>query len=258
MSANAEYKNNINYKDMDLKDLEKQVFQQELGNGFAVSEAFPALMRKVYVWMTMALAISGVTAYGVASSPNLLYLILNNRILFFGIIIAELVLVWKISSSVWKPNRSLTTTTLMFIIFSMLNGATMSYIFVLFAPEAIVKTFFVTAGTFGATALYGYTTKKDLVSFGSFFMMGLIGLIIAGAVNIFLQSSMMDLIISIAGVVLFIGLTAWDSQQIKRQLAMMPDLSEGSQKVALSGALSLYLDFINLFIYLLRIFGRER
>lgn len=240
---------------MEVQDLEKRIKEQEYGRGFDFSVAFPALMRKVYLWMTFALAISGMVAYGVATSPNLLRVIYTNKLMFWGIMIAELVLVWKISNSVWKPNRSLASTTLMFTIFAALNGATLSYIFVAFAPAAIIKTFFVTAGTFGVTACFGYFTKKDLTSLGSLFFMGLIGLIIASVVNMFIMSSTMDLIISYVGVALFIGLTAWDSQRIKNQLAMAQDMSEGSQKIALSGALSLYLDFINLFIYLLRIFG---
>ena len=243
---------------MDFKEFEESVKEQEYGTReLALSEAFPALMRKVYLWMTFALAISGIVAYGVATSPNLLYLIYSNKLVFWGILIAELVLVWKISGSLWKENRSLATTTAMFAVFSALNGATLSYIFVIFAPTAIIKTFFITAGTFAATAAYGYFTKKNLAGLGSFLFMALFGLIIALAVNMFLKSAMFDLIISLVGVALFVGLTAWDSQNIKRQLAMAPDMSDASQKIALCGALDLYLDFINMFIYLLRLLGRN-
>ncbi|MBP7374789.1 MAG: Bax inhibitor-1 family protein, partial [Prevotella sp.] len=143
---------------MEVQDLERRIKEQEYGRGFDFSAAFPALMRKVYLWMTFALAISGMVAYGVATSPNLLRVIYTNKLMFWGIMIAELVLVWKISNSVWKPNRSLASTTLMFTIFAALNGATLSYIFVAFAPAAIIKTFFVTAGTFGVTACFGYFT----------------------------------------------------------------------------------------------------
>ena len=232
-------------KNMDFKEFNERIREQEYGtNDMVLSEAFPALMRKVYLWMTLALAISGIVAYGVATSPNLLYLIYTNQLVFWGLIITELVLVWKISGSIWKENRSLAATTLMFATFAALNGATLSYIFILFAPTAIIKT-------------YGYFTKKDLSKWGSFLFMALGGLIIALAANIFLKSSMLDFIISIAGVLLFVGLTIWDSQNIKRQLAVAPDMSETSQKIALCGALDLYLDFINLFIYLLRLFGRD-
>ena len=152
---------------------------------------------------------------------------------------------------------SLTTATTLFIIYSALNGVTLSSIFFVYTMTSIAKVFFITAATFGATAFYGYVTKTDLTKFGSLFMMTLIGLIIATVVNLFLKSAMFDMILSYIGVILFVGLTAWDSQQIKRTLAMAPGLDEGSQKIALLGALNLYLDFINLFLYLLRIFGRS-
>ncbi len=245
-------------KNMDFKEFNERIREQEYGtNDMVLSEAFPALMRKVYLWMTLALAISGIVAYGVATSPNLLYLIYTNQLVFWGLIITELVLVWKISGSIWKENRSLAATTLMFATFAALNGATLSYIFIRFAPTAIIKTFFITSGTFAVTSAYGYFTKKDLSKWGSFLFMALDGLIIALVANIFFKSSMLDFIISIAGVLLFVGLTIWDSQNIKRQLAVAPDMSETSQKIALCGALDLYLDFINLFIYLLRLFGRD-
>ena len=132
-------------KNMDFKEFNERIREQEYGtNDMVLSEAFPALMRKVYLWMTLALAISGIVAYGVATSPNLLYLIYTNQLVFWGLIITELVLVWKISGSIWKENRSLAATTLMFATFAALNGATLSYIFILFAPTAIIKTFFIT------------------------------------------------------------------------------------------------------------------
>lgn len=240
---------------MNINDLDNLIREKE---GVALSAAFPALMRKVYVWMTMALAISGVMAYAVAASPGLLQLIYGSRLSIWVLIIAELVLVWKISGSVYKENRSLTATTLMFIIFAALNGVTLSSIFVIFAPAAIIKTFAITAGTFGLTALYGYTTRRDLTRMGGLLFMALLGLILAGVVNIFLHSSMLDTAVSIIGVLVFVGLTAWDSQQIKMMLAQAPDGGEASQKMAVTGALSLYLDFINLFLYLLRFFGNSR
>lgn len=239
---------------MEVEELERRISREE---GFSHSLAFPALMRKVYLWMTLALAISGMTAYAVAVSPALVQAIYGSKLLFFGIIIAELVLVWKISGSVFKPNRSLAATTLMFIAFSVLNGGTLAYIFGLFSISAIIKTFAITAGTFAATAFFGYVTRRDLTSLGGLLFMALIGLIIAMVVNIFVASSTLDLIVSAIGVVIFVGLTAWDSQQIKRALAMAPDLGDDSQKLAVSGALSLYLDFVNLFLYLLRFFGNS-
>ena len=223
---------------------------------FALSAAFPALMRKVYVWMTLALAITALTAYGVASTPALLTAIYTSKCLFWGMIIAELGLVFYVSARIQR--LSLSTATLLFILYSIINGATLAFIFALYSTSIIVQTFVVTAGTFGAMAVYGYFTKKDLTSWGRLLLMALIGLIIAGVVNIFLHNSTMDLIISGIGVLVFVGLTAYDSQKIKQMLLMQEDMGETAQKVALMGALSLYLDFINLFLYLLRLFGRDR
>ena len=236
---------------------------QQQGNGFAINEkerglsgVFSALMRKVYVWMTLALLITGVTAYGVASSPVLLTTIMTSRGLMWGLIIAELVLVFAISGAI---NRlSLSTATLLFIVYSVLNGTMLSSIFIIYEPMVIAKVFFITAGTFGAMAVYGYTTKKDLTSIGKILFMALIGLIIASVVNMFLHSPGFDYILSYVGVAIFIGLTAWDSQKIKQMLQTQYDMSEGAQKLALLGALTLYLDFINLFLYLLRIFGNNK
>ncbi len=240
------------FDDRDLQRYDAMTREEQLG----MSAAFPALMRKVYVWMAMALAITAITAYGVASSPALTSLIFGNKLIFFGLIIAELVLVFWVSARIEK--LSLTKATLMFIVYSVLNGATLATIFFAYSPEIITKTFFVTAGTFGAMAVYGYFTKSDLSSWGKLLIMAVIGLIIAGVVNIFLRSSLMDLVVSVVGVLIFVGLTAYDSQKIKRMLMMQADMGETAQKVALMGALSLYLDFINLFLYLLRLFGRER
>ena len=145
-----------------------------------------------------------------------------------------------------------------FIVFSAINGLTLGWIFVVYKIAAISKTFFITAGTFGAMALIGSTTKKDLTRMGGILFMALIGLIIAGLVNIFLRSTMMDFIVSGIGVLVFTGLTAWDAQAIKRNLLMAPDAGESAQKIALLGSLSLYLDFVNLFLYLLRFFGSKR
>ena len=236
---------------MELQDLEKIVTERQ----GALSAAFPALMRKVYVWMTLALVITGICAYGVATSPALMQMVYGNKAAIWVLFIAEIGLVFYTTARI---NRlSLSTATTLFIIYSALNGVTMSAIFVAYTMTSIAQVFFITAGTFAAMALIGYTTKKDLTRFGGIAFMLLIGLIIATVVNMFVQSTMLDLILSYIGVVLFVGLTAWDSQQIKRALAMQPDMSESSQKVALLGALTLYLDFINLFLYLLRIFGRS-
>lgn len=238
---------------MDYKDLNFQGLTAE--RQWEVSEAFPVLMRKVYVWMTMALVITGLTAYGVATSPGILQAIYTNQILFWGLIIAEFALVIGVSAAINK--LSLTTATLMFILYSVINGALMSYIFLAYTASSIATVFFITAGTFAAMAIIGYTTKTDLTSLGKILMMALIGLIIATVVNLFIKSSGFTLILSYVGVLIFVGLTAYDSQKIKQMLLQAPDAGETAQKLALLGALSLYLDFINLFLYLLRIFGRR-
>lgn len=237
---------------MEVNDLDRLIREQE----GSLSLAFPALMRKVYVWMTLALVLTGITAYGVASSPGLMMTIIQTPAIMWGLIIAELAIVIAISAAI---NRlSLTTATLLFVLYSVLNGATLSLIFAVYTMSSIANVFFITAGTFGVMAAYGYFTKRDLSSWGKLLLMALIGLIIATLVNIFLvKSSGFDLILSYAGVLIFVGLTAYDTQKIKQMLAMQTDMGEGAQKVALLGALSLYLDFINLFLYLLRIFGRR-
>ena len=244
---------------MEVQDLEKivegQSSTQRMERDLARSAAFPALMRKVYLWMTMALVITGLCAWGTATSPAMVQLVFGNRAAIWVLLLAELGLVFYTTARI---NRlSLTTATTLFIIYSALNGVTLSSIFMVYAMTSIAKVFFITAGTFGVMALYGSVTKTDLSRFGNLFLMALLGLIIASVANLFFKSSGFDLILSYIGVVLFVGLTAWDSQQIKRALSMQAGLDETAQKVALLGALELYLDFINLFLYLLRIFGRS-
>lgn len=238
----------MNYKELNLQGLQAE-------RQWDVSEAFPVLMRKVYVWMTMALAITGFTAYGVATSSGILEAIYTNPILFWGLIIAEFALVISVSAAINK--LSLTVATLMFILYSVINGALMSYIFLAYTTTSVATVFFITAGTFGVMALIGYTTKVDLSSMGKILFMALIGLVIATVVNLFVKSDGFTMILSYVGVLIFVGLTAYDTQKIKQMLLQAPDAGEGAQKLALLGALTLYLDFINLFIYLLRILGKR-
>lgn len=220
-----------------------------------LSQAFPALMRKVYTWMTLALAITGITAFGIANSPNLVMMMYSNPAIMWAIIITEFALVIGVTSAI---NRlSLTTATLLFILYSVLNGVMLSSIFLVYSTTVITKVFLITSCTFGCMAAFGYTTKSDLSSIGKIAFMALIGLIIASVVNIFMKSTGFDMIISYVGVLVFVGLTAYDSQKIKQMLLTRGDMDEGTQKLALLGSLSLYLDFINLFLYLLRIFGRN-
>lgn len=216
-----------------------------------------ALFRNVYVWMTMALAITGLVAMYMAKSLTLLQMILGSSFGMWGLLIAEIGLVWYLSARIQKI--SFATATVLFIIYSILNGATLSVIFLVYTASSIANTFFITAGTFAATAIYGYITKKDLSSLGSLCIMGVIGLIIATVVNIFLASDALTMIISYIGVALFVGLTAYDTQKIKRLLLSNDmEVNEETQKIALLGALTLYLDFINLFLYLLRILGDRK
>lgn len=213
-------------------------------------------MRHVFTWMFGALGITTLTAMLVAKS-SLIYTMIMNPGLLWGLIIAELALVFILSARIGK--MSFFTSSLLFTIYSILNGVTLSSIFIVYTMTSIAATFFITAGMFGAMALWGYFTKKDLSKWGSIFFMLLIGLILATVVNLFLRSGAMGFIISIVGVIIFTGLTAFDVNKIKQMLAQMQGFEEGDvvRKVALMGALTLYLDFINLFLYLLRFFGRR-
>ena len=201
------------------------------------------LMRNVYSWMTLALVITGLTAMYVAKSYTLLSMIVQNQMLFCSARIHRI---------------AFSTATLLFIAYSILNGVTLSFIFMVYTASSIATTFFVTAGTFGVMALYGYVTKRDLTRIGNICIMALIGLIIASLVNLFLHNSMMDLIISGIGVLIFTGLTAYDSQKIKQLLTGDIEVNDTTQKIALMGAMTLYLDFINLFLYLLRFLGDRK
>lgn len=215
------------------------------------------LFRNVYIWMTLALVITAITSIAVANSPNILQLIYSNNYVFYGLLLGELALVWYLSARIQK--LSFSTATTFFIIYSVLNGVTLSFIFLIYTSASIASTFFVTAGTFGAMALFGTFTKKDLSSWGNILLMALVGLIIATIVNFFLKSEMLYWIVTYAGVLVFVGLTAYDAQKIKRNIQLYGnEVNETTQKIALMGALSLYLDFINLFLYLLRILGSRK
>jgi len=215
-------------------------------------------VRSVYNWMCIGLALTGFIAFYVSHSETMVRLVFGNRLVFFGLIIVELVLVFSIAS---KVNRmSAATATALFVIYSSLNGVTLSFIFLAYARASIVSTFFICSATFLACSIYGWTTKRDLTSWGGFLMMGLIGIIIASLVNMFIRSSAMSMVVSYIGVIVFVGLTAHDTQKIKDMALSQPDGLDGAvvRKGAILGALSLYLDFINLFLMLLRIFGGSR
>ncbi len=211
---------------------------------------------RVYNWMAIALLLTGVVAYYVAGSESMMQAIVGNRILFFGLIIGELFLVGYISRMVHKISAS--TATMLFILYAVLNGLTLSVLFMVYTSASISSTFLITAGTFGAMSAYGYFTKKDLTKIGNLAMMALIGIIIASVVNIFMRSEMMHWIITYLGVAIFVGLTAYDTQKLKTIANRGFDNGENMEKSAILGALTLYLDFINLFIFLLRIFGDRK
>lgn len=215
-----------------------------------------ALMKSVYMWMTLALGVTGVVALYVAQSTELMYSIFSSPILFWGLIIGEFALVMIISARIDK--MSFSTSLLLFLLYSLVNGLTLSVIFAAYTKESVATTFFVTAGTFGIMSLIGYFTKKDLSKLGGILFMLLIGLIIATVVNIFLANSTMYWIITYAGVLIFVGLTIYDTNKIKAMLEYHQGDEVITQKIALMGALTLYLDFINLFLYLLRILGDRK
>ena len=221
-------------------------------------ELVNAFMVKVYNWMAAGLAITGAIAYYVASNEALLRYLVTHQFLFFGLIIAEFVMVIALAGFVRKMSG--TTASAVFILYSVLNGITLSTIFLVYARAAIATTFFISAGTFAACSIYGMTTKRDLTSWGGFLFMGLIGIVIASVVNIFVKSSGLSLAISYIGVFVFIGLTAYDTQKIKNLALSRPEGidSDTEQRGAIIGALTLYLDFINLFLLMLRIFGGSR
>lgn len=213
-------------------------------------------IQRVYSWMALALAITGIVALYTAYSPTLLSLIFGTRFVFYGLLIGEFMLVARLSRAAYRMTPQ--AATLSFIFYAALNGLTLASIFIVFTASSIASTFFITASTFGIMAIIGYTTKKDLTKMGNLLIMALIGLIIASLFNLFMHSSMVYWLTTYIGILIFVGLIAYDSQKIKR-LSMMGFADEGTeQKVAIIGALSLYLDFINLFLFLMRIFGRRK
>jgi len=218
------------------------------------AERVTAFLRKVYGWMCVGLAITATVALGVASSPTLVQAIFGNKILFFGLFAVEIGLVFYLSARI---NRIAAGTAAgLFLLYSALNGATLSLILLRYTGTSIASTFLVTAGMFGALALFGTTTKRSLAGVGQFAFMGLIGIILASLVGMFWKSEGLQFGISIVGVIVFTGLTAWDAQKLKTMAVTVPESSYGSYSVV--GALALYLDFINLFLFLLRFMGGRR
>ncbi|MBF0509755.1 MAG: Bax inhibitor-1/YccA family protein [Deltaproteobacteria bacterium] len=228
------------------------MYKQRIGLAAGVDE----FVRSVYNWMALGLAITGGVAFFTASSPSLMQMIFGNPMVLIILIVAELGMVFSLAGMINRIKGS--TASTLFVIYSILNGLTLSAIFIMYTRSSIASTFFVCSGTFVATSLYGYTTKKDLTSFGGFFFMGLIGIIIASLVNLFLHSETIYWVVTYAGVLVFVGLTAYDTQKIKQIAEVGFEDEEMEHKGAVLGALTLYLDFINLFLMLLRIMGGRR
>lgn len=215
-----------------------------------------AFMYKVYAIMTFGLGLTGTVALIVARIPALVEVFLLNQMVFYGLLAAELIVVISFVSLIEKV--SYVAAGGLFIVYSALNGLTFAVIFLIYTTSSIASTFFVTAGTFAAMSAYGFITKRDLTSWGSFLFMGLIGLIIASVVNWFLGSELIYWLTTFGGVLIFVGLTAYDTQKIKELNQLGNAGTAEDHKEAIHGALILYLDFINLFLYLLRLFGRRR
>lgn len=211
-----------------------------------------ALIRQVYAWMGGGLMVTALLAMVTVSSPAILNAVFGNRLVFYGLILGELGLVIAISGAINRLSAAM--ASLLFVLYAALNGITMSVIFAVYTAESVASTFVITAATFGAMSAYGYLTRRDLTGWGSFLFMGLIGVVIASLVNIFTRSSAASWVISAVGVIVFTGLTAYDTQKIKAMAATGAE----DRKPAILGALTLYLDFINLFLMLLRLLGNRR
>ena len=214
-------------------------------------------MAQVYGWMTVGLLLTAFIAWYAANTPELMMFIFSSKITFFGLIIAQLALVFVLSGLVHKLSAGMATT--LFMLYSALTGLTLSSIFIVYTYSSIASTFVVAGGMFGAMSLYGYTTKRDLSGFGSMLFMGLIGIVLASLVNLWLKSDALMWAVTYIGVVLFVGLTAYDTQKLKN-IGEQIDVRDSSnlRKYSILGALTLYLDFINLFLMLLRILGNRR
>lgn len=226
---------------------------QYAGTDYSLSQRVSTVMKGVYLRMTFGLLVTAVIAL-LANTQGFVYYMMTHPFIYWGLFIAEIAIVLFLSARITKMSSAAAAG--MFYLFAVINGLALSSIFVVYTGASIAKTFFITAGTFGGMTIFGYTTKQDLSKIGSLLYMALWGLIICLVVNMFMHSSTLDWIISIAGVVIFVGLTAWDTQQIKTMAEQLPASSAGH--LATLGALSLYLDFINLFVYLLRFFGSSR
>jgi len=220
----------------------------------ATAERVTAFLRRVYGWMFFGLGLTALVAYGVMTTPGLVQSLVANHLVFIGLFVAQIGLVFFLSARVDRLAPG--TAALLFVIYSALTGLTFSVLLVAYTGASITTTFVVTAGMFGALAAFGTTTQRSLAGAGQFFFMGLVGLILASIVGMFWNNDALQFLISVVGVIVFTGLTAWDAQRLKQMAASLPADRAGSY--AVMGALSLYLDFINLFLFMLRFLGGRR
>ncbi|MBI3637759.1 MAG: Bax inhibitor-1/YccA family protein [Candidatus Rokubacteria bacterium] len=217
------------------------------------AERVSAFLWKVYGWMAIGLGLTAFTAFAVAGSPDIMRALIGNRLVFFALIVAELGLVFWLSAQATSMTPGVASG--LFALYSALNGVTLSVILLAYTGESVATTFVVTAGMFGALALWGTTTKRSLTGVGQFMFMGLVGVILASLVGMFWHNDALQFLISVVGVIVFTGLTAYDAQRLRQMALSLPVGGEGGY--AIVGALSLYLDFINLFLMLLRFTGRR-
>ena len=251
-----------------MADFDNRYARGAVATGDTVDAGLRAHMLRVYNYMVGALALTGMVAYGVANTPALLNLLyhevltanggaaLSPTILGWVVMVAPIGLVFLLAARVMQMSQAAAQAT--FWVYAALTGASLASILIVYTGASVAMTFFVTAATFGTMSLWGYTTKRDLTGFGHFLMMGVIGLVIAMVVNIFLKSSAINFMVSILGVLIFTGLTAWDTQKIKNTYYQIGGNTAVAGKAAIMGALSLYLDFLNIFLFLLRFMGNRR
>ncbi|MEI8345101.1 MAG: Bax inhibitor-1/YccA family protein [Candidatus Omnitrophota bacterium] len=230
--------------------------QQRISTTTSAQASESNFISRVYLWMAAGLGISTLAAFCLLCQPVLMRMVISNKLIFIGLIIAEFALVMWLSVAAMR--MSALKASILFVVYSVLNGVTLSAILLVYTGGSVMTTFAVCAGTFLFFSMYGATTKKDLTSMGGFMMMGLIGVVLASFVNMFLKSSALGWVMTFVGIAVFMGLTAYDTQQLKAIHAMGFQDREMEKKTAILGALKLYLDFINLFLMLLRVFGKGR
>jgi FtsH-binding integral membrane protein len=228
--------------------------ERSFADGYAVAERVNGFLRGVYGWMCAGLAITAITAWLVAGTPAVVYALAGSRLMFWGVIIAQFGIVLALSARVQQLAPG--TASLLFVVYSILTGVTLSFVLLAFTGESVATTFLVSAGMFGALAMYGTTTRRDLTGWGSFLFMGLMGVVLASLVGLFWHNDALQFVISFIGVIVFTGLTAYDAQRLKVMALSMPEGGTGAYQIV--GALALYLDFINLFLFLLRFMGNRR